>query len=365
MIPPIKVDVIRNDRPVLVDSFLISAVLTVLALRVYLAAAHYPQLGGNGLHIAHVLWGGLLMVVAIGMLLSLLTWTWQVTGAVIGGVGFGLFIDELGKFLTSDNNYFFKPTASLVYAIFIVLFLTARELRHFRKLTARENLVNAIEASKQLALGPISNVIRNHALAWLDASDSSHPLTPFLHRQFELATATPERRSWLTAPVLAVRARYAAIVHNHWFPRVIVSVFVLQAVGVVLSVVYSLVIAAGAAVGSADAMNELNETLRAGPILWTTLAGTLISGVFTVIGVARLPRSRHHSYRAFETAVLIDLFLVQPFTLLDTGFAGLTQVFIDLALVASLRYLLSEEVAQHHHVDSWTPRPPAVEAATM
>src|SRR5438093_646480 len=168
------------------DSYLVSAVLTVLALRVYLAAAHYPQLGGNGLHIAHVLWGGLLMVVAIGMLLSLLTWTWQITGAVIGGVGFGLFIDELGKFLTSDNNYFFKPTASLVYAIFIVLFLTARELRHFRKLTARENLVNAIEASKQLALGPISNVIRNHALAWLDASDSSHPLTPFLHRQFEL-----------------------------------------------------------------------------------------------------------------------------------------------------------------------------------
>jgi hypothetical protein len=103
--------VMRNDRPLLVDSFLIVGALTVLALRVYLAAAHYPQLGGNGLHIAHVLWGGLLMVVAIGMLLSLLTWTWQLTAALIGGVGFGLFIDELGKFLTSDNNYFFKPTA--------------------------------------------------------------------------------------------------------------------------------------------------------------------------------------------------------------------------------------------------------------
>src|SRR5207245_10080430 len=131
---------------------------------------------------------------------------------------------------------------------------------------------------------------------------------PFLHRQFELATATPERRSWLTAPVLAVRARYAAIVHNHWFPRVIVSVFVLQAVGVVLSVVYSLVIAAGAAVGSGDAMNELNETLRAGPILWTTLAATLISGAFSVIGLARLSRSRRPSYPAFRTSGLLSLF---------------------------------------------------------
>src|SRR5207247_2522912 len=166
---------------------------------------------------------------AIGMLLSLLTWTWQITAAVIGGVGFGLFIDELGKFLASDNYYSFKPTASLVYAMFIVRFLTARELRQFRKLTARENLVNAIEASKQLVLGPISNVLRNRALAWLDASDSSQPLTPFLHHQFELATATPERRFWFTAPVLAVRARYALIVHNRWFPRVVISVFVLQA----------------------------------------------------------------------------------------------------------------------------------------
>jgi hypothetical protein len=63
-----------------------------------------------------------------------------------------------------------------------------------------------------------------------------------------------------------------------------------------------------------------------------------------VVGVVQLRRSRHRAYRAFETAVLIDLLLVQPFTLLDTGFPGLAQVFIDLALLASLRYVQSEEV---------------------
>src|SRR6266550_7703176 len=171
-----KLEVIRNDRPVLVDAFLISAVLTVLALRVYLAAAHYPQLGGNGLHIAHVLWGGLLMVVAIGILLSLLTWTWQITGAVIGGVGFGLFIDELGKFLTSDNNYFFKPTAALVYVVFVILFLASREIRSFRTLTQEENLVNAVELSKKLAVSGIGEVDRDHALRLLDGADQTNPL---------------------------------------------------------------------------------------------------------------------------------------------------------------------------------------------
>jgi hypothetical protein len=340
-----KLEVVRNDRPLLVDLFLITAVLTVLALRVYLAAAHYPQLGGNGLHIAHVLWGGLLMVVAIGMLLSLLTWQWQLAASAIGGAGFGLFIDELGKFLTSDNNYFFKPTASLIYALFVVLFLMARETRHFRKLTPRENLVNAVEGSKELAIGPITRVERTRALAWLEGADDSHPLTAPLRRQFETAALAPERRSWLTASVTNVHARYEGIVHHPWFRRIVIGVFVLQAAGVVLSVVYSLVIAVGAAVGSSDALAELDAALQAGPVLWTTLVGTLIVGAFTVIGVAELRRSRRRAYRAFETAVLIDLLLVQPFTLLNTGFPGLLQVFIDLGLLVSLRYMQNEEVA--------------------
>jgi hypothetical protein len=352
----------RNDRPLLVDSFLIVGALTVLALRVYLAAAHYPQLGGNGLHIAHVLWGGLLMVVAIGMLLSLLTWTWQLAAALIGGMGFGLFIDELGKFLTSDNNYFFKPTASLIYAMFVVLFLAAREARHYRKLTPRENLVNAIEASKELAVGPISSLARARALAWLDAAEDCHPLVAPLRRQFEMAPLALERPSWAMDLFLGARARYGEIVHHRWFRRAIIGIFVLQAVGVLLSVVYSLVIAAGAVAGSSDALAELNATLHAGPILWTTLVGTLVVGAFTVIGVIELRRSRHRAYRAFETAVLIDLLLVQPFTLLDTGFPGLLQVFIDLGLLVSLRYVQSEEVVLKHLDTSAAHRRPAIQA---
>ena len=338
---------VRNDRPTLGDTFLIVAALTVLALRVYLAAAHYPQLGGNGLHIAHVLWGGLLMAVAIGILLSLLGPQSQLVAAVVGGAGFGLFIDELGKFLTSDNNYFFKPTASLVYAVFVAFFLAVRELRRYRKLTPRENLVNAAESAKELAMGPISTVTRAHALGWLDNADQAQPLTQLLRRQFEQASVAPERHSRPYEWAMVARARYVSVMHAKWFRRVVITIFCIQAVGVVLTFVYTSAVAVGAIAGSAGALEEWNATLRGGPIIWTTLLGTLIAGGFTVAGVTQIPRSRRRAYRSFETALLIDLLLVQPFTLLDTGFAGLTQVFIDLGLLLALHYMQAEERVFH------------------
>ena len=118
----------RNaDFGALQETFLVCAASTILIIRTESRVTNYPQLGGHGLHIAHLLWGGLLMLVAIGILVTFLGRAPRRTAAVVGGVGFGFFIDELGKFVTSDNNYFFKPAAAMIYALFIGLFLpTAR-----------------------------------------------------------------------------------------------------------------------------------------------------------------------------------------------------------------------------------------------
>src|ERR687885_2801553 len=98
MRPRRPANLIRNYEQTPIDIFFITAVSTVLLLRIYLQATGYPQIGGNGLHIAHVLWGGLAMVLAIGILLSFLLPGTRRLAAFLGGIGFGAFIDELGKF---------------------------------------------------------------------------------------------------------------------------------------------------------------------------------------------------------------------------------------------------------------------------
>lgn len=92
-----------------VIGFVAITVATVLVTRAALEAAGYPQIGNGTLHVAHVLWGGLLMAVALVMAVSFVGPAIRPPVAFVGGVGFGLFIDEIGKFVTQDNDYFYEP----------------------------------------------------------------------------------------------------------------------------------------------------------------------------------------------------------------------------------------------------------------
>src|SRR5712692_3642270 len=133
---------VRNiDAGVFLERFLVFGVIALLGLRFCLAAAGYPQIGGRGLHIAHMLWGGFLMVVAIVLMLAFLGKTAQNLASILGGIGFGIFIDELGKFITSDNNYFFRPAIAIIYVIFVLLFLVFRALERHQALSEDGYLV--------------------------------------------------------------------------------------------------------------------------------------------------------------------------------------------------------------------------------
>ena len=118
------------------ELFLVSAISSLLLLRFFLFATGYPQVGSGSLHIAHMLYGGLFMLAAIVILVSFIGRRTQRLAAFIGGLGFGVFIDELGKFITRDNDYFFRPTIGIIYAIFISLYLLFNFLSRTERLAA-------------------------------------------------------------------------------------------------------------------------------------------------------------------------------------------------------------------------------------
>lgn len=125
------------------ETFTIVAIATILITRLFLQLTGYPQVGGGDLHIAHALYGGALMMLALIVGWLVLGFGVRTACVVLGGIGFGLFLDEVGKFVTKDNDYFYGPAAEIMYILLVLILVTARVVRDFRPLSARECLASA------------------------------------------------------------------------------------------------------------------------------------------------------------------------------------------------------------------------------
>jgi hypothetical protein len=157
------------------EIFFVAAVTSVLAIRLFLALTGYPQIGGGGLHIAHMLWGGLLMLISLIILLCFLGQTSERLATLIGGVGFGTFIDETGKFITSDSNYFFQPAISIIYILFVALFVFMRALESRQHFTEQEYLLNALRVIEEVVVRDLDENERRKAEGYLGACGSASP----------------------------------------------------------------------------------------------------------------------------------------------------------------------------------------------
>jgi hypothetical protein len=143
----------RFIRRFMADYYLLLSIVvfaaTVILTRLFLEITGYPKLGNENLHIAHVLWGGLILFVA-----TLLALTFSNSGvyqlvAILSGIGMGLFIDEVGKFITRSNDYFYPPAAPIIYGVFLISVFVYLEIRNFQPVSARQSLYTALEMMMQ------------------------------------------------------------------------------------------------------------------------------------------------------------------------------------------------------------------------
>lgn len=193
---------------------LVSFGLTVMATRLFLEITGYPRLGTAGIHIAHVLWGGLLLFVAALLPLLFMRRRALLWSSILAGAGVGLFIDEVGKLITANNDYFHPAAAPIVYAFFLLTALTYAQFRRSAPRDAKTELYQALEGLEEVLerdLNPDEERQLRERLAWVvehaespERRDLARSLLGFL--EAESVVVVPPKRSRMERAVAGLSA---------------------------------------------------------------------------------------------------------------------------------------------------------------
>jgi hypothetical protein len=324
----------------LFDSFFISAVSTILIVRFYLKITGYPQIGGSTLHISHLLPGTLLLLLAVLVMLAAVNRAVRDFAAIIAGIGFGLSWDELGKFITAKNNYFFKPTLGLIYLSFVLLYLLARFAGQ-RRLTQDDYIANAIDIIKEAAIKDLDSWEYEHAKEMMLHVSPNHVLYAPTMEMLKKVKPTGKRQPLLIDRLVAAAMKPIHVLSQRpYFNRLVI--FVATAYGIV-----SFFVALFFFYGALNSGHNSLKILKGDESDVVGALSSLITVFFLGVGTYYYWKDKHRlAYALLEAGLLIEIFVGLVILFFKSAEMAIIGLFVTLVLLASLKLINVEEVHQ-------------------
>jgi len=322
------------EGPNLMEIFFVTAVASILVIRGFLHLLGYPQFSPGSLHIAHVLVGGLFMLVAMIIFQAFTGRSVRSIAAFVGGFGFGAFIDEIGKFITADNDYFFKPTVAIIYTVFVLLYLLMQHISRSLWLSDKERLVNVLELTKEAVTQDLRSEDLQKANSLVKEADPRNPVTIALMELMEDIKSIPAREPdiWMKIKRLA-SSTYIGLARKPWFTKAVIGLFVTITLVAIL-------------ISSMNIISLFIVDKQLPPLTLSSLiklAAGLMTGTYVAVGIFRIRSDKLRAYRLFETGVLIQILLTEIFVFMEWEFLGLIKLVGDINVLITLNYVISQE----------------------
>jgi hypothetical protein len=142
------------------------------------------------------------------MLIYANRWVYRL-GAVLAGLGVGLFMDEVGKFITQTNDYFYPPAASIIYAFFLLVVIFYMEIRRSTRRDARSELYRALDTFEEVLDRDLDEIER------AELEDRLHYIAENAEH-FEFANLAEELLQFIQSKHLPIAPR-----KRGWFTRLL------------------------------------------------------------------------------------------------------------------------------------------------
>lgn len=351
----VRAPVIREGAQNYLLLSLVSFGGSVLLTRLFLELTGYPQLGSGELHIAHVLWGGLLLFAASLLpLIYVNRWVYPLS-AFLSGIGVGLFIDEVGKFITQSNDYFYPPAAPIIYAVFlltVMVYLRIRKKPDPEKRSTRDEFYSVLEGVTEILDRDLEPGEHSELRGRLLKIAASAPEEDLAHLASQLADflasekiyIAPDRPTYVRRGMAAARAIEKKLL-NRWRLR-FTLVLALTFVGVIafvevlnaLTPAASLTLDIEALIQGGMTRGEIRSTIG---VFWffIHLALQTISALMAIVSAGLLASGREK--RGIDLGIfmiVISLTMVTLLTFFIDQFSATINALIQLLVFLSLTY---------------------------
>jgi hypothetical protein len=309
---------------------LVAFAVTVIVTRAFLQLTGFPQIGNSVLHIAHALWGGLLLFVAALLPLALAN-RWAIkASALLGGMGIGLFIDEVGKFITQANDYFFPPALSIIYGFLLLTVTVYLYFRRPQRRDPRQAMYYAFEGLQDALDGDLdaeeaARIEAQLAIARQSDRDEivslAEAISHYLQKEKQhLSAAEPGHWKRTATRVGSLGRRLGRRVH-----RAIISVLLLTWVVFVIGYIVVLV------QGGTNLDSQVVQWR--GPLI---VIQALIGGLMIVAVLAWLTRNEDLGLKFAIGGFLLSLVALQTLYFYLSQFSAITATLLQLAFLQIL-----------------------------